>query len=99
MSTGGSRATRWRGGGGGSGALTVTGANDAPLASDDGQTTDEDTALAAAVPAASDVDGVIASYALVGGGAQGVLSFAAAGSYAFDPNGEVEDLAGGAQQV
>ncbi|HEY4691783.1 MAG TPA: Ig-like domain-containing protein, partial [Anaerolineae bacterium] len=79
--------------------FTVTGVNDPPLASDDGQTTGEDTLLSASVPAASDVDGVIASYALAGGVAQGVLSFGADGSYTFDPNGEFEYLAAGAQQV
>ncbi|OLO06296.1 hypothetical protein BTW08_18315, partial [Salinicola sp. MH3R3-1] len=67
--------------------ITVTGTNDAPVAVADTQTTGENTALTGQVPAATDVDGTIASYALdtdVGQG-NGSLAFNADGSYSFTP--------------
>ena len=75
--------------------ITVNGVNDAPVALDDGHVTDEDTVLDAAVPAATDVDGAIASYALDTGVAKGVLAFNADGTFSFDPDGDFEDLATG----
>ncbi|WP_251977996.1 tandem-95 repeat protein, partial [Salinicola avicenniae] len=77
--------------------ITVTGTNDAPVAVADTQTTDENTVLTGQVPAATDVDGTITSYALdtdVGTG-NGNLSFNADGSYTFDPGTDFDALAVG----
>ncbi|OLO06280.1 hypothetical protein BTW08_18555, partial [Salinicola sp. MH3R3-1] len=72
--------------------ITVTGTNDAPVAVADTQTTGENTALTGQVPAATDVDGTIASYALDTGVGQGngALSFSADGSYTFIPGTDFE---------
>ncbi|OLO06305.1 hypothetical protein BTW08_18245, partial [Salinicola sp. MH3R3-1] len=75
--------------------ITVTGTNDAPVAVADTQTTGENTALTGQVPAAADVDGTIASYALdtsVGQG-NGTLNFNADGSYSFTPGTDFDALA------
>ena len=45
--------------------ITVTGTNDVPVASNDSHGTGENAVLTASVPAATDVDGTVASYALV----------------------------------
>ncbi|WP_189446279.1 tandem-95 repeat protein, partial [Salinicola rhizosphaerae] len=77
--------------------ITVTGTNDAPVAVADTQTTGENTALTGQVPAATDVDGTIASYALdtdVGQG-NGSLSFNSDGSYTFTPGTDFDALAAG----
>ncbi|WP_194523958.1 beta strand repeat-containing protein, partial [Salinicola rhizosphaerae] len=77
--------------------ITVTGTNDAPVAVADTQTTGENTALTGQVPAATDVDGTIASYSLhtdVGQG-NGSLAFNADGSYTFDPGTDFDALAAG----
>ncbi|WP_189443824.1 beta strand repeat-containing protein, partial [Salinicola rhizosphaerae] len=77
--------------------ITVTGTNDAPVAAADTQTTGENTVLTGQVPAATDVDGTIASYALdtdVGQG-NGSLAFNADGSYTFDPGTDFDALAAG----
>ena len=47
------------------------------------------------VPAATDVDGTIAGYALDADVAKGALTFNADGTYSFDPNGAFDDLAPG----
>ncbi|WP_139313717.1 Ig-like domain-containing protein, partial [Salinicola sp. MH3R3-1] len=75
--------------------ITVTGTNDAPVAVADTQTTGENTALTGQVPAATDVDGTIASYALDTGVGQGngALSFSADGSYTFTPGTDFDALA------
>jgi VCBS repeat-containing protein len=77
--------------------ITVTGTNDLPLASDDTVTTDMNTVLESAVPAAHDVDGTIDSYHLVDdvGAGNGSLSFNADGTYLFDPGTDFDDLAEG----
>ncbi|WP_194523953.1 tandem-95 repeat protein, partial [Salinicola rhizosphaerae] len=78
-------------------AITVTGINDAPVAVADTQTTGENTVLTGQVPAATDVDGTIASYALdtdVGTG-NGSLSFNSDGSYTFTPGTDFDALAAG----
>src|SRR5690606_7402348 len=72
--------------------VTVNPVNDAPIASDDAQSTDEDTTLNTSVPAATDIDGTIASYALVDDVAEGSLTFNPDGSYSFDPDGDFDDL-------
>ncbi len=72
--------------------INVNAENDAPVASDDAQTTDEDTPLDAQVPAASDVDGTIDHYALVDDVAKGTLTFDGDGTYSFDPSGAFDDL-------
>ena len=52
------------------------------------------------MPAATDVDGTIASYALVSDVAKGDLTFNSDGTYSFDPNGEFEALStGDSEQV
>ena len=78
--------------------ITVTGINDSPVATDDTATTDEDTLLNTTVPVATDVDGTIASYNLLGDVAEGSLTFNADGSYSFDPSGDFDDLAPGESQ-
>jgi VCBS repeat-containing protein len=81
--------------------ITVTGANDVPVASADAQGTGENAVLNASVPAASDPDGTIVSYALatdVGVG-NGSLTFNADGSYRFDPGSDFDDLADGATRA
>ena len=75
--------------------VTVTDANDPPVAQDDSQTTDEDTALNAAVPAATDSDGTIDHYALDTDVAKGTLLLASDGTYSFDPTGAFDSLAVG----
>ncbi|MBC2733980.1 MAG: cadherin-like domain-containing protein, partial [Desulfobacteraceae bacterium] len=78
------------------GVPTVPPGNNAPVATNDTTTTDEDTAiLNDFVPPATDVDGTIASYALVTDVAQGSLTFNPDGSYSFDPNGNFDDLSPG----
>ncbi|MDG5467960.1 Ig-like domain-containing protein [Deltaproteobacteria bacterium IMCC39524] len=75
--------------------ITVTGKNDAPVATADAQTTEENTVLSSNVPTATDVDGTIASYQLVGDVAEGTLTFNADGSYSFDPETAFDNLADG----
>ncbi len=75
--------------------LTVTGSNDAPVASAGSTSKEENTVLNASVPAASDVDGTIASYELVDDVASGALTFNADGSYEFNPGTDFDDLAVG----
>ncbi|OLO02576.1 tandem-95 repeat protein, partial [Salinicola socius] len=77
--------------------ITVTGTNDAPVAVADTQTTGENSVLSGQVPAATDVDGTIASYELetdVGKG-KGRLTFNADGSYSFTPGTDFDGLAAG----
>jgi large repetitive protein len=76
--------------------ITVTGTNDTPVASSAGAATGENTVLAGSVPAATDVDGTIASYALVTGPASGALTFNSNGTYSFNPGSAFDDLAAGA---
>ena len=75
--------------------ITVDDVNDAPIATDDTQTTDEDNALSTNVPAATDLDGTIASYTLVTDVTNGTLTFNPDGTYTFDPNGDFESLKNG----
>ncbi|MBB1609658.1 MULTISPECIES: retention module-containing protein [unclassified Pseudomonas] len=77
--------------------ITVTGTNDAPVAQAGSATTEENTILDGQVPAASDVDGTIASYQLttdVGTG-NGTLTFHGDGSYTFDPGHDFDSLPAG----
>ncbi|WP_315903710.1 retention module-containing protein [Pseudomonas citronellolis] len=77
--------------------LTITGTNDAPVAQAGNATTEENTILNGQVPAASDVDGTIASYQLatdVGTG-NGTLTFNPNGSYSFDPGQDFDSLPAG----
>ena len=76
--------------------ITITGTNDAPVVAADAVGTGENTILNENVPAASDVDGTIASYALGTTVAEGSLSFNSDGSYSFDPGTDFDDLAAGA---
>ncbi len=81
--------------------ITVTGTNDAPVASNATAGTGENTVLNASVPAATDIDGTIASYALgtgVGAG-NGSLTFNPDGSYVFNPGADFDNLAAGATRV
>ncbi|MDM3872663.1 Ig-like domain-containing protein [Porticoccus sp. W117] len=77
--------------------ITVTGTNDAPVASDDTSTTSENTVLNDNVPVATDVDGVITGYSLASGvgAGNGNLVFNLDGSYTFDPGSDFDDLAVG----
>ncbi|OLO06304.1 hypothetical protein BTW08_18250, partial [Salinicola sp. MH3R3-1] len=77
--------------------ITVTGTNDAPVAVADTRTTGENSVLSGQVPAATDVDGTIASYALDTGVGQGngSLTFNADGSYSFTPGTDFDSLAAG----
>ncbi len=74
--------------------ITVTGTNDAPVAQAGAATTEENTVLNGQVPAASDVDGIIASYQLTSdvGTGNGTLTFNADGSYRFDPGQDFDSL-------
>ncbi|MDF1580476.1 MAG: VCBS domain-containing protein, partial [Desulfuromonadales bacterium] len=83
----------------GSATLDITPVNDAPVAVDSSATTGENALLTSNVPAATDVDGTIASYQLVDSVAEGTLSFAANGSYSFDPGSAFDDLAVGENRV
>ncbi|WP_152992905.1 tandem-95 repeat protein [Pseudomonas citronellolis] len=77
--------------------ITVTGTNDAPIAQAGSATTEENTVLNGQVPAASDVDGTIASYQLatdVGTG-NGTLTFNSNGGYTFDPGQDFDSLPAG----
>ncbi|MDO6440946.1 VCBS domain-containing protein [Marinobacter sp. 2_MG-2023] len=76
--------------------ITVTGANDAPVVVAGAVGTGENAILNESVPAASDVDGTIASYALGTTVTEGSLSFNSDGSYSFDPGPDFDDLAVGA---
>ncbi|MBB4862598.1 VCBS repeat-containing protein [Pseudomonas nitritireducens] len=80
--------------------VTINGTNDAPVASADSQTTEENTILLGQVPAATDVDGTIASYQLATGigGGKGTLTFNADGSYVFNPGTAFDYLAQGQTQ-
>ncbi|NTY22156.1 MULTISPECIES: retention module-containing protein, partial [unclassified Pseudomonas] len=78
-------------------SITVTGTNDAPVAQAGSATTAENDVLNGQVPAASDVDGTIASYQLatdVGTG-NGTLTFNPNGSYTFDPGHDFDSLPAG----
>ncbi|MCP1721331.1 retention module-containing protein [Pseudomonas citronellolis] len=77
--------------------ITVTGTNDAPVAQAGSAATEENTVLNGQVPAASDVDGTIASYQLatdVGTG-NGTLTFNSNGGYTFDPGHDFDSLPAG----
>ncbi len=76
--------------------ITVTGTNDAPVATDDATSTSENTVLNSSVPAATDMDGTIASYTLVADVTEGSLTFNTDGTYSFDPGSDFDDLAVGA---
>jgi len=79
-------------------AITINGTNDLPVATGDAVGTNEETVLNSNVPAASDVDGTVVSYALdtnVGAG-NGTLTLNADGSYSFDPGSDFDNLAAGA---
>ncbi len=73
--------------------VTITGTNDAPVATDDAVDTTENTVLNSNVPVATDIDGTIASYALGGTNvAEGSLLFNPDGTYSFDPGTDFDDL-------
>ena len=77
--------------------ITVTGVNDAPVAADDAYTTDENTPLAIAAPGVlgndTDVDGDGLTVTDVDDSAlQGTLTWAADGSFTYDPAGQFEGL-------
>ncbi|MCL9777642.1 Ig-like domain-containing protein, partial [Vibrio methylphosphonaticus] len=59
--------------------------------------TDEDTSISRSVPVASDIDGVIASYALQDDvpDDKGSLTFNSDGSYSFDPGNDFQGLSNG----
>ncbi|MCL9775228.1 Ig-like domain-containing protein, partial [Vibrio methylphosphonaticus] len=77
--------------------ITLNEVNDAPVAFDDEVVTNEDSLLSAFLPEASDVDGVIASYALQDDvpADKGSLTFNSDGSYSFDPGEDFQGLSNG----
>ncbi|WP_448679534.1 retention module-containing protein [Pseudomonas nicosulfuronedens] len=81
--------------------VTINGTNDAPVASADVATTEENSVLNGQVPAATDVDGTVVSYQLASDVAQGkgTLTFNANGSYSFNPGTAFDHLAAGAQET
>jgi VCBS repeat-containing protein len=82
----------------GSVTVNITPVNDAPVAGSGSAGTSENASFSASVPAATDVDGTVASYALVSGvgTGNGTLAFNADGSYSFDPGSDFDSLAAGA---
>ncbi|MFS1945712.1 Ig-like domain-containing protein [Vibrio lentus] len=72
--------------------ITVTGSNDAPVAKDATETTEENTVLNGNVPAATDVDGTVESYQLVDDVTEGSLTFNDDGSYTFTQGSDFDDL-------
>ncbi|MCP1626893.1 retention module-containing protein [Pseudomonas nitroreducens] len=81
--------------------VTLIGTNDAPVASADTATTEENAVLNGQVPVATDVDGTVVSYQLTTDVAQGKgsLTFNANGSYSFNPGTAFDHLAAGAQET
>ncbi|PJI49131.1 MAG: hypothetical protein CTR55_07100 [Pseudomonas sp.] len=81
--------------------VTLIGTNDAPVASADTATTEENAVLNGQVPAATDVDGTVVSYQLTTDVAQGKgsLTFNTNGSYSFNPGTAFDHLAAGAQET
>ncbi|MCJ1893210.1 VCBS domain-containing protein, partial [Pseudomonas nitroreducens] len=77
--------------------VNIIGTNDKPLAFGDTVTTDENAVLNGHVPAATDIDGTIASYQLATNVAagKGTLTFNANGSYTFNPGTAFDHLAQG----
>ena len=75
--------------------VTVASVNDAPVAAAANEGTSEEAVLNGVVPAATDIDGTIVSYALVNDVAEGRLTLDVDGSYRFDPGSDFEDLAEG----
>ncbi|NMZ61623.1 tandem-95 repeat protein, partial [Pseudomonas nitroreducens] len=77
--------------------VNIIGTNDKPLAFGDTVTTDENAVLNGHVPAATDIDGTIASYQLATNVAagKGTLTFNANGSYSFNPGTAFDHLAQG----
>ncbi|WP_043274044.1 VCBS domain-containing protein, partial [Pseudomonas sp. AAC] len=77
--------------------ITVTGTNDAPVAQAGSAATEENTILNGQVPAASDVDGIIAGYQLASGvgTGNGTLTFNSNGGYTFDPGQDFDGLPAG----
>ena len=77
--------------------ITVSAVNDPPQAFNDARTTGENSTLSASVPAGSDADGTISSYALVGnvGANNGTLTFSNDGSYSFATGSDFDSLAAG----
>ncbi|MFC1610846.1 Ig-like domain-containing protein, partial [Myxococcota bacterium] len=72
--------------------ITVNAVNDAPVAVDDGYSTDEDTPLIVGAPGVlgndSDVDSGSLTASLVSGPANGVLTFNADGSFTYTPSSD-----------
>ncbi|SDT90377.1 VCBS domain-containing protein [Halopseudomonas salegens] len=74
--------------------VVIEGINDAPVAQNGSGSLGENEIFSASV-AATDVDGSIASYALVSGVTRGSLGFNANGTYNFDPGTDFDYLAEG----
>ncbi|WP_198596356.1 Ig-like domain-containing protein, partial [Vibrio splendidus] len=70
----------------------VADVNDAPVAKDATETTEENTVLNGKVPAATDVDGTVESYQLVDDVTEGNLTFNDDGIYTFTPGSDFDDL-------
>ncbi|WP_171039343.1 retention module-containing protein [Pseudomonas nitroreducens] len=81
--------------------VTLIGTNDAPVAYADSKTTEENTVLNGQVPAATDVDGTVASYQLTTSVAagKGTLTFNTDGSYSFNPGAAFDHLAAGQSEA
>ena len=77
-------------------SITVNPVNDAPVAVDDGYSTDEDTVLSTPVPGVldndSDADGDPMTSVLVAGTANGALTLNANGSFSYTPNADFNGI-------
>ena len=67
--------------------VAVTAVNDAPVATNDSTSTDEDQALSANLPTATDVENNSLTYAKASDPAHGSVTIAANGSYTYTPEG------------
>ncbi|MBC7200061.1 MAG: retention module-containing protein [Pseudomonas balearica] len=80
--------------------VTITGTNDAPVATDSTGTTSENTEFNGTLPTATDVDGTVVSYQLASGPGTGNGSVIVNtdGSYVFTPGTDFDALAPGASR-
>jgi VCBS repeat-containing protein len=77
--------------------VTINGSNDAPVATVDNLSTEENTVLNGTVPLATDADGTVVSYQLVEdlGSNNGSLTFNDDGTFSFNPGSDFDYLAVG----
>ncbi|WP_277868785.1 VCBS domain-containing protein [Vibrio sp. 10N.286.49.B3] len=73
-------------------SITIEGTNDAPIAFDSSESTQENQILTSSLPLATDIDGAIDSYQLVSDVPKGKLTLKADGSFDFDPQMDFDHL-------